>query len=234
MSIYGVTIQRSSNRAWAGAMLAAAFVCVVIQSLPVKADNAAPSGASPTSTAGPAAQDRSAATSKPAASTPTTLPATQPALTPISATASSTAATTRPTRDPLSDLPSYGAALRKAFYVLLAIIGALLLIAKVLPRFLKLPQLNNNRSTKLLGVVESHRLEPRKSLHLVRVGEQFFLVGSTGDRLELLSGGAIDHEKLAAAIKAGESRASTLADGATTTPAVPKRSFGDVLRGKKN
>jgi len=226
MGTDSMTIPQPSPCIKAGAMLIIALAVLIS---PAQADAPNPPAAPNTSTeiaptlpAAPAVDASSTSTGASATRPSTTAPATKPAST-----------SARAARDPLSDLPTYGAAIRRAFYVLLAIVGGLLLISKVLPKFLGVARAHRPRNTKLLGVVESHRIEPRKSLYLVRVGEQFFLVGSTGDRLELLSGGAIDHERLAAAIKAGETPVSTNTENAAPPPPA-RRSFGDVLRGKKN
>jgi flagellar biogenesis protein FliO len=139
-----------------------------------------------------------------------------------------TAQTTRPARDPLSGLPSYGEMLRRTFYALLAIIGGLVLAAKILPRWL-----NKGRvlpKSKLIEVVEFHRLEPRKGIYLLRVAGQYFLVASTDNRLETLSGGPLDQEKLDAALRPkGESSPNLKPDPA----AKPNPPFIEVLRGKR-
>src|SRR5256885_11194575 len=69
---------------------------------------------------------------------------------------------------------------------LLAIIGGLLLVAKVLPRLMgrRMPSARG----KVITVLEAHRLEPRKSIYLIRVADECYLVGSSGDRLETLAG----------------------------------------------
>jgi flagellar biogenesis protein FliO len=131
---------------------------------------------------------------------------------------------TRTTRDPLSDLPSYGEALKHMVIALLAIIAALLLVAKFLPRFLGKPR-TAGAGGKMIDVVESYRLEPRKSIYLVRVAGQYFLLGSTGDRLDTLAGGPLDGEKVAAALRG--------ADGKATPEAKPTRSFAELLKGKR-
>jgi len=131
---------------------------------------------------------------------------------------------TRTTRDPLGDLPSYGEALKHMVIALLAIIAALLLVAKFLPQFLGKPRAAG-AGAKMIDVVESYRLEPRKSIYLVRVAGQYFLLGSTGDRLDTLAGGPLDGEKVAAALRGAGVKAPTEAK----TP----RSFAELLKGKR-
>jgi flagellar biogenesis protein FliO len=141
--------------------------------------------------------------------------------------------------DPLDDLPSYGQMLRRTAYTLFAIIAALLIVAKLLPRWLgKMPLTPRG---KAIEVVEFHRLEPRKGIYLIRVAGQYFLVGSTGDRLETLAGGPLDQEKIAAALGAGagatkSKNAGAMAPGnveVETAGEEAKRSFVEVLRGKR-
>jgi flagellar biosynthetic protein FliO len=130
---------------------------------------------------------------------------------------------TRTARDPLSDLPSYGEAVKHMVIALLAIIAALLLVAKLLPKFLGTRPAA--AAGRMIDVVESYRLEPRKSIYLVRVGGQYFLLGSTGDRLDTLAGAPLDGEKIAAALRT--------ADGKPPPEARPSRSFADLLKGKR-
>jgi flagellar biosynthetic protein FliO len=131
---------------------------------------------------------------------------------------------TRASRDPLGDLPSYGEALKHMVIALLAIIAALLLVARFLPQFLGRPR-KAGAGGKMIDVVESYRLEPRKSIYLVRVAGQYFLLGSTGDRLDTLAGGPLDGEKVAAALRG--------ADGKPPPEARPARSFAELLKGKR-
>jgi flagellar biogenesis protein FliO len=131
---------------------------------------------------------------------------------------------TRTTRDPLGDLPSYGEAVKHMVIALLAIIAALLLVAKFLPQFLGKPRAAG-AGGKMIDVVESYRLEPRKSIYLVRVGGQYFLLGSTGDRLDTLAGAPLDGEKIAAALRT--------ADGKPPPETKPSRSFAELLKGKR-
>ncbi|HYE16866.1 MAG TPA: flagellar biosynthetic protein FliO [Tepidisphaeraceae bacterium] len=172
----------------------------------------------------------------PAAITPATTSATTRESTRPTTTAPAGAHSTRPGRGPggpLDDLPTYGAAIRKALYVLAGIVAALLLAAKLLPRLMKSPAMRARGGgagaggARLLTVVESQRIEPQKTLYLVKVGDQFFLVGSTSTGLEALSGGPLDHDALAVAIRAAGTKS------ADDNPSAPKRAFGEVLRGKR-
>ena len=139
------------------------------------------------------------------------------------------AQTTHPARDPLSGLPSYGEMLRRTFYVLIAIIGCLVLAAKILPRWL-----NKGRiipKGKMIEVLEFHRLEPRKGIYLIRVAGQYFLVGSTDGRLETLAGAPLDQQKLDEALRPPDSSTSpALKPQSTPKPNLP---FIEVLRGKR-
>jgi flagellar biogenesis protein FliO len=144
---------------------------------------------------------------------------------------SASAQTSRPAHDPLSGLPSYGEMLRRTFYALLAIIGCLVLAAKILPRWL-----NKGRvfpKSKLIEVVEFHRLEPRKGVYLLRVAGQYYLVASTDNRLETLAGAPLDQQKLDDALRpegSADPSSPALKPEATTKPNLP---FIEVLRGKR-
>jgi flagellar biogenesis protein FliO len=97
-------------------------------------------------------------------------------------------------------------------------------VAKFLPLFLGKPRLAG-AGGKMIDVVESYRLEPRKSIYLVRVGGQYFLLGSTGDRLDTLAGTPLDGEKIAAALRGTA--------GQPPPEAKPSRSFAELLKGKR-
>lgn len=138
-------------------------------------------------------------------------------------------------RDPLNNLPSYGQMLRRTAWTLFAIVAGLILIAKFLPKWLNQGRLMP-RGGKLIEVVESHRLEPRKAIHLIRVAGQYFLVGSAGDRLETLAGGPLDQERVAAALRPGAAAAAAAAKKAPAgeeETAATRRAFEEVLRGKR-
>jgi flagellar biogenesis protein FliO len=53
-----------------------------------------------------------------------------------------------------------------------------------------------------MQVVETYRLEPRKTLYLIKLADQYLLIGSTADRLETLAGAPLDQEKIAAILNA--------------------------------
>jgi len=72
--------------------------------------------------------------------------------------------------------------------IIIKTVGILLLIvggAIVLRWFQK--RQNKARFDRALSVVESIRLSPKQALHLVRVGDKFFLVGATDQNLNLIS-----------------------------------------------
>ena len=139
------------------------------------------------------------------------------------------AQSTRPARDPLSGLPSYGEMLRRTFYALLAIIGCLVLAAKILPRWLNKARILPK--SKLIEVVEFHRLEPRKGVYLLRVAGQYYLVASTDNRLETLAGAPLDQQKLDELLRPSDpSTSPSLKPQAMPKPNLP---FIEVLRGKR-
>ena len=96
------------------------------------------------------------------------------------------------------DLPSYGAQLVQMVVVLLSILIGLLVLAKLLPRWLgKPPGAGRGDSIK---VIDSLALEPRKRIYLVKVGEQFFLIGTSETGVHMLADKAIDPASLPAAL----------------------------------
>jgi flagellar biogenesis protein FliO len=137
--------------------------------------------------------------------------------------AQTTAPASRPTaRDPFAGMPSYGEALRRMVVSLLAIVAGLLIVAKVLPRIMgrRMPSMRG----KVITVLEAHRLEPRKSIYLIRVADECYLVGSSGDRLETLAG-PIDEKKIAGAMDAVREKGGGAAEK-------PSRSFAEFLSRK--
>lgn len=92
------------------------------------------------------------------------------------------ASTTVPSAVEKMDNPGY------YFGVIAKTVGVLLLIiggAVVLKRTQK--KHNGFHSDRALAVTETIRLSPKQALHLVRVGEQYFLVGATDQNLNLIS-----------------------------------------------
>lgn len=218
------------------ALLLALAVAALVPSPRVLAAAAtSPAATSPAAHAAPAAPASPAAPAPGAAPTATATTAPAPPLAP-SVMSTGTArgpgaaapATSRPARDPLADLPTYGDSLKRMFWSLLAIIAGLIFVGRVLPRLLGRPRFGPRG--KMITVIESHRLEPNKSVYLVRVADQFFLLGATGDRLEVLSGAPLDPEKTATAIEAAERAPAS----AAAPPAPPIKSFADLLRGKRS
>lgn len=124
--------------------------------------------------------------------------------------------------DPFANLPSYAAAIWRMVLSLLAIIAGLLVAAKLLSRWLKgHPRL---RSGSLIEVVELHRLEPRKSIYLVRLAGQYILLGSSEAGLQTLAGGPIDQEMIASVV--GQAGQKTAGAGQAASP---PRSFAECL-----
>lgn len=88
--------------------------------------------------------------------------------------------------DPLSDLPSYGEALIRMVVVLASILIALLILAKLLPRWLN--RSLGHKSKGDIAVVDSIQLEPRRRVYLLRVSGREVLVGSSEQGLHTLVG----------------------------------------------
>lgn len=130
----------------------------------------------------------------------------------------------------LPSMPSFGWAVVQMFVVLGAIIAALLLVAKVLlPRLSQRPLLGG--SGKLIQVVDTTRLEPGKSVYLIRVDQQYFLVGTSENNIRTLAGGELDTTLIERALA---DRGPEDASGPKSTYGGSGRrtSFVQVLRGR--
>ena len=119
---------------------------------------------------------------------------------------------------------------RRTAYTLFGIVAGVIILAKFLQRWTGVARRPLTRN-RLIEVIEYHRLEPRKGIYLVRVAGNYFLIGSTHDRLETLSGGALDADTLAAALAPQVKGPTSSAKPAAVPPA---RTFLEVLRGKRN
>lgn len=82
-------------------------------------------------------------------------------------------------------LPDYTSLLIRTLVTLGVMVVVLLLAAKYLPGWLR--RLGPADRDGLIGVVESRRLEPGRTLHVVKVGERMFLIGSTAQGLSTLA-----------------------------------------------
>jgi len=143
--------------------------------------------------------------------------------------ASAVPAPTTAAKDPLEDVPSYGAALVRMVVVLVSILVALLLLARFLPRWLGRPaSLGRGDAIK---VIDSLSLEPRKRIYLIKVGEQFFLVGTSETGVHMLADKALDPAALPGGLTALN---STTTEAMTTHagPAAAMRTFAAALSGK--
>ncbi len=146
------------------------------------------------------------------AQVPATEPSTQPALT---------------THDPFADLPSYGDMIRRTAYTLLGIIVAFLLAAKFLPKLFTRGSFTPRG--RMIQIIERHALEPRKTVYLIKVADQYFLIGSTPEGLTTLSGGTLDQDSLRQRLAEMDRPKDTKSAKPRLQPEV---SFTEVLRGK--
>lgn len=99
------------------------------------------------------------------------------------------------TQRALESSSTFGDALTRMLWMLGLTVLALLLLARFLPKWLGVRVGPRNRG--LIRIVESQVLEPRKSIYLVRVVDQFFLLGTSDQRIEVLAGGDLEPETLA-------------------------------------
>lgn len=75
----------------------------------------------------------------------------------------------------------YIGAVVKTIGVLLLIIGGAIFLKRMQQKQGK------NNSDRAISVAESIRLSPKQAVHLLRVGEKYFLVGATDQNISLLS-----------------------------------------------
>lgn len=69
----------------------------------------------------------------------------------------------------------------KTIGVLLLIVGGAIVIKRMQKSPLRM------HSDRIMSIIESTRLSPKQALHLVRIGEQYYLVGATDQNLNLIS-----------------------------------------------
>lgn len=108
-----------------------------------------------------------------------------------------------PANEALKEVGSFGQQFVRMLVMLLAIIVALLVVARLLPRWLGRPM--HSGPGRVIEVVESIRLEPRKGLYLIKVAKQYFLVGATDGHVQMVAGGPLDTEAIDAALQQIES-----------------------------
>lgn len=85
----------------------------------------------------------------------------------------------------VTDLPTFGSQLLKVCGVLGGLLGILFLILYVLRKPMRFP--NRLGSSRLIQVLATHYLEPKKSLILVEVAGQRLLLSNTAESLALLA-----------------------------------------------
>lgn len=90
-------------------------------------------------------------------------------------------------RKAVESAPSFGDALTRMVWMLAITTLLLVAVAKYLPRWLGAAQRPASRG--LIKVIEARPLEPRKTLYLVQVVDQFYLLGSSEQRIDVLAGG---------------------------------------------
>ncbi len=89
---------------------------------------------------------------------------------------------------------SYADSLTRMLWVLAIMVVLLFAAGRFLPRFLG--QRFPLASRGLIKVIERRPLEPRRSLCLVQVVDQFYLLGVTDQRIDVLAGGDFDPSTL--------------------------------------
>jgi len=131
------------------------------------------------------------------------------------------------THDPFADLPSYGDMIRRTLYTLLGILIAFILAAKYLPRLFGRAAFTPRG--RLIQVIERHPLEPRKTVYLIKVADQYFLLASTPEGVSTLAGGTLDQDSLRQRLAQLERPKDVKSPKPRPQPEV---SFTEVLRGK--
>ncbi len=123
----------------------------------------------------------------------------------------------------LPDISMFSELFLRTLLVLVAVlVVSVVLLKLVLPLWLRRTA---RRGPGLIDVVETHRLESRKTIYLLRVGSQYYLVGSCDGRLTTLAGEPLDAERIGDAIRNGVKNANpptianlTAKPGATVEP----------------
>ena len=102
---------------------------------------------------------------------------------------------------PLEDIPSFGWVFVKMMVVLGAILLGLLVISKwILPRLMRTTPIT--RGGTIIEVLDVRRLEPKRTVHLVRVANKCFLIGTSEAGIQMLSGGELQSADVESALSA--------------------------------
>lgn len=123
-------------------------------------------------------------------------------------------------------LPSYGDALLRMVLALVGVSAGVLGAAWVFRRLGE----KRARGGSVLQVIESRSLGPRQSVHLMKVGDEYLLIGVSDGHIATLAGADLDAEDLAAAVaqrRPGPKERNRFQKRAGVTPA-PSAPAGDV------
>lgn len=113
--------------------------------------------------------------------------------------------------DEASGFDSYeGPGFGQTFFEMVVVLGgvcllAYLLLGKLLPRLLRVP--GSLGSRRLLTVIDRMPLDPKRSILIVKMGEQHFLIGNSEHGLTLLS--RLDANEVRDAMAAAEAEQMT-------------------------
>jgi flagellar biosynthetic protein FliO len=127
------------------------------------------------------------------------------------------------TKNALDAAPSFGEALTRMVWMLAITILLLVVVAKYLPKWLGAAQRPASRG--LIKVIEARSLEPRKTLYLVQVVDQYYLLGSSDQRIEVLAGGDFEPATLERLARESETMSAS-----RTAPAFVHRLLADKPR----
>lgn len=116
--------------------------------------------------------------------------------------------TLTPTSDSLDQLPSYGEQLIRMVFMLAATLVALIVLARVLPKWLGRPLLAGKSGA--MRVLDTMQLEPRKRIYLVQVGQQVLLLGTSESGVHVLADQTLDGAALLERFRKGESAAGAV------------------------
>lgn len=94
------------------------------------------------------------------------------------------------------EVPSYGEVFTRMLLLLGGTVILLFIAARLMPRWFA----NAGRAGagRIIQVIESRRLEPKKGLYLVRVADRYLLLGTSEQRIDVLAGGELDQVAIAA------------------------------------
>ncbi len=139
-------------------------------------------------------------------------------------------------KDPLAGVPNFGEALVRMVVVLASILIGLLVLAKLLPRWLM--RSSALRSKGRITVVDSLQIEPRRRVYLIRVEGRMLLISSSEQGLQTLATGLEGEDDDLSSMTADAPGGEGASDASRSDiehghqPTLGAQAFASVLRDK--